>query len=430
MCGHCKQSPPPSFSWLSGKKVFSLKPFSVVESESDTAPIAKHDGKSSLYVLVAAFNGRARVVPIIRPHSRSEVARKAMRLAERTGNPVLIGEPIVGSQGHLRAIGQVWTAKADPLSVEAFDAWESELSASLLLLAEGEAASMMAASVPYFAFDFMDATDADWLRMQTGLRGVLAHPSEGMIRAQQITMRNQLPLVIRDVGRAMAKTPAIRGTLGASLNLPGRELAQGLTRFHSFWVRNQYGNVSNHLSVQAQRIVERGIRDGLGREGIAERLGNKMRGGLEMPGYWKTVSSNAIAQSRSYSTGASMRAAGIAQYRYVGVGDDRQTEVCNFVDGKIMSNGDAMGRLDRMLSAPTPEEVMDTSPMARQNEDSVYYKYTDGSRRTLFDVITPHGGSGGSPGVYANALSNEDLAAAGLGYPPLHHQCRTTVVAV
>jgi len=95
-----------------------------------------------------------------------------------------------------------------------------------------------------------------------------------------------------------------------------------------------------------------------------------------------------------------------------------------------MSNGDAMGRLDRMLSAPTPEEVMDTSPMARQNEDSVYYKYTDGSRRTLFDVITPHGGSGGSPGVYANALSNEDLAAAGLGYPPLHHQCRTTVVAV
>lgn len=410
-----------------------------LEYTTTTGPTFKLDGEvldsqpskkaaSGLLVVAELRAGKAKAV--LAPRGRAP--RMALELAEETGNPVVVAEIVDTSGGLsgavLRRVGMVWTAKADPLSTEGFDLWAAQLAAELAAIAVAETPGVMTGVMDLLDFDFAAAGDAQIDALQIELASRLAVPPATLARAQQIVLRERLAGVIRSVGGAMARQPGIRGTIGAGLSLPDRELGSLMSRFHSFFVRDQYGNVSTSLGRQAAGVINRGLASGLGRVELGRELQSTIRGGLEMKGYWQTVASNAVGHARSYTQGASMRAAGIENFRIVAVLDDNTTDICLYLDGKIVSVGGAMAMMDRQLTAETPEEFMDAHPLARQSGDRVYHRYSDGREVDLLRVVTP--GEYGRPGSYAPSSPSGDLVDAAIGLAPYHHNCRSTFVAV
>lgn len=397
----------------------------------DVVPLRKSKNKTFDVVLVASFGGQAKLRYIHRPSSKRDVSRAAIRMAEETTWPVVVAEVVDAGKGLLRAVGRVLTAKADPLSVDAFDGWAGDLAGDIADEAAIAADAAAATAIGILmGLDWETATAEEWAAAEAALAAAFASPPSAMMEAQLAALVTRTAGVVEAVGAAMARQPGVAGTAGAALNLPGRELGLGFNRFHSWWVRDQYGRISPSLAARARPIVDAGMRDGLGRAVVRGQLESAISTGYQMRGYWQVVAANAVGHARSYTQGASMRAAGVERFRYVAIIDDRTTDICLYCDGKIMNNGDAMDRMDAMLSAGSPEEVMDVHPMARQSSDGrVYYEYSDGSQRTLFNVVESGTGTG-SAGVYSNIASLGEMAEAGLGFTPLHHACRTTMVAV
>lgn len=424
MCGRSfHKALSPSFT-LSDGLVFTLADGVVADDEM--APSRKAMG--GLSVLLEARRGRA----VVSLAPRLNARRKALELAERTGNPVTVAEILDAGSGiltaTLRRVGYVWTAKADPLSTESFDDWEEELTEELEAIAIAAVPSMVEGVEDLFEADFAAEGAAGVEALREGLALRLSIPPETVAEAQQVVMSERLAVVVERVGGAMVREPAIQGTLGATLSLPGRELGDLMSRFNSFFIRDQFGNASRSLGQRAAEIVNRGLAEGLGRVEMARELRATVSGALEMKGYWETVSSNAIAHARSYTQGASMRAAGIEAYRIIAVLDDVTTDWCLYLNDKVVPIAGAMDLMDRQLAAATPEEFMDSHPLAMQQGDRIFHRLSDGTERDLLRVVER--GEYGKPGVYIPAFPASQLLDASVGLPPYHHRCRTTFIAV
>ena len=140
-----------------------------------------------------------------------------------------------------------------------------------------------------------------------------------------------------------------------------------------------------------------------------------------MRGYWQTVAANAVAQSRSYSQGASMRAAGIEAFKIIAILDFVTTDWCMYLHDKIVPVGPAMAMMDRAMAARTPQAMMDSHPLAQVQGDQVFHEFTDGSRNLLMTITER--ASEGSPGIYAPAFPPSQLVDNAVGLPPYHHSC-------
>jgi hypothetical protein len=369
-------------------------------------------------VLVAAWNGRIRVRAL---DGNTSATSQAASFAEETSWPVAIAkvDSFSNSQIFLQRTGLVRTRKADPLSDNAFDAWVEDLAEELGGIAAAESGAILEAVTPLLDFDYYRTGSVGLDAFEQALARELGLVPPTMVRAQQVAMTDQSARIIGSVGRAMSRLPEIRGTLGATLSLPGKEIGSLMSRHHGFFVRDQYGRVSESLSRQAREIISRGMAQGLGRADIARELGTAVRGGLQMKGYWQTVSANAVAQSRAYSQGASMRAAGIEAFRIIAILDAVTTDWCMYLHDKIVPVGPAMAMMNRAMTATTPQAMMDSHPLARTQGNQVFHEFSDGTSQALMTITEP--ASEGVPGVYVPAFPASQLADNAVGLPPYHH---------
>jgi hypothetical protein len=417
------------FAWLSvdERAFFALSPLRIIgDREIIGAPVRK----GGAHVLVAAYDGDARVVRCDGV-TLAEVRRQAQRLAERTGDPVVVGT-CAGVDGEglpvWQTVGRVKTWKADPMSPEALAADVARLSARLEVIAGSEAAHLTTEAMEWLDWSWPEATEAKWRRTEAGLRGVYRTPSQRMILAQRVSLTRALAGTVSRTGRAMSRDPAIRNTLGAALRLPDRRIAERLSQHHGFFVRDRYGAISQPLAAQARPIIENGLNQGLGREEIERRLRRSIRGGLQMPHYWRTVAANASVRARSYAAGSTMRLAGITHYRISAILDEATTETCLMLHNKLMPIDGAMALQDRLINDPNPEGVYWHHPFVSDSGDELAIEFPDGERNVIAQVASPGAGTG-SPGTYRNVLSGSQMVSTAVGFPPYHHNCRTTIAA-
>jgi hypothetical protein len=198
---------------------------------------------------------------------------------------------------------------------------------------------------------------------------------------------------------------------------------------HGFWVRDQYGRVSQSLARQAQPIIQQGIANGLGRVAIGRELQETIRGGLEMRNYWRIVAANHVTRARSYATGYTMRSAGIEWFKWESVIDEATTEECLMLHDRVFSVAGAMAIQDQLLANPNPEGVLWSQPFARHDGADIYVETPDG-RRTVLGTVVERGAGTGSPGVYSGVLNGYQMLSGPVSLPPIHHACRSTVISV
>jgi SPP1 gp7 family putative phage head morphogenesis protein len=273
--------------------------------------------------------------------------------------------------------------------------------------------------------------------------------------------RRVVRTALREAGRALGNVPttiettlgrtadavfrATRGDLraaqrlvvGADLNALDRRMVDHVVRTQTNFVRDAAGRRLEAFSATARATVASGLDRGLGRDDIAAELAEAARAQLltRSGPYWEVVAGAFVGNARSFGQLSGFAEAGIQRYRIEAVMDERTTEICRYLDGKVFEVGDALRRFDRIDRFGRPEEIRREQPWVRTSTDPAtgqrsMFVDRDGQRVRIGDVVRSAVGTSDDVGEFARTVSNAELMDLGVSWPPYHGLCRSTCLAV
>lgn len=205
--------------------------------------------------------------------------------------------------------------------------------------------------------------------------------------------------------------------------LKNKRAITALRESTSIFFADEYERQGVNFRKRAQKTLADGLDKGFSSREIGAALKTEFAEVSTNPGYWQVVASNHVSRARSFSSLATYAENGITQYQIVAVKDERTTEICIMLDGKIFSVQSGLDNLDRFEDAKDLDEVKRVSPFLTVSKD-------------LTKIRTPSGkvvASRSDPGKSwssGKSLSATGFNNAGINSPPYHHACRTTIVPV
>jgi len=202
-----------------------------------------------------------------------------------------------------------------------------------------------------------------------------------------------------------------------TLRLPDSRMQEWLSHAYPWWVGSYHSDVlGKQIMAIAQRaIIERGLSGreaadlvrsqltrlyGLGRgEKSPVAVPRSFRGNPDA--YWAGLANHAATTANVFARLSAMEEAGVVTYVVRTAGDERVCGLCRFMEGREFKVASGVGLREQILKASTPEEYKAVVPW-----------------RTLKQAKAIFDGGG-----------DVALAAAGLGLPSYHLQCRCDIYA-
>ncbi len=211
------------------------------------------------------------------------------------------------------------------------------------------------------------------------------------------------------------------------------EAMQSTVDLNVNFIRDREGAIADAYSVEARDIVSDGIFRGLGRKDISDKLASRF-GDMRKPSYWDFISSHYVATGRTDSSLAAYSDAGVTTFRFSAVLDERTTDVCRSLDGRTFSVADTRAMLSgaRAAAEEDPNSIKENNPFVHTKSDekgTVLEARQPGGRTAQVARVERSGvGTSGDRGDFTSTLSSSDLLGKGIGPPPLHPFCRSTMV--
>ncbi len=191
---------------------------------------------------------------------------------------------------------------------------------------------------------------------------------------------------------------------------PRQEALDWLVEHDRFWIGKVF---PEHLSGDFRQAITAGLQEGLGRKDIGRRLRDMVMGTPGVPRkleYYKRIASTTVNRARNWGGVFSLHAAGFTEYEIRSVEDERTSNICREMSGKVFRVRDAMDLVQRAIDSP-PSAIEQLAPWPRYDtERRDHYLTVDGSRQ------------------YLAGKNTQWLAGHGLSLPPYHGNCRSTYV--
>lgn len=170
-----------------------------------------------------------------------------------------------------------------------------------------------------------------------------------------------------------------------------------LDQHHKYWIGSYYDRI---LSDSLNGFVADGLREGLGREELGARLKDYFTYypgiGNKPDAYWRGLAANGMNRARNFGLLKGYEELGITHLEVVAVMDERTSEICREMNGRIIPLIKAINQRDLLIAADNPEDVKTISPWLK------------------IDAI--------------RGLATSSIIDKGMIMPPYHFHCRTTVV--
>lgn len=211
-------------------------------------------------------------------------------------------------------------------------------------------------------------------------------------------------------------------SIGADLSATDERIVDFIRQSQSNFIRDEYGSRAEDFSDRAREIVADALEEGLGRDEIAERLTAELGPGSDaglakMDGYWENIATIYSNRARNFAALSTMDEADISYFKFEAVMDEVTSRICRVLHGRVFSVDRGLKRFEQVARSRDPERVTTLQPFVSEGTDD------DGNSGLFFK------GSGGQR-RRADDLTDDELEAAGLSVPPLHGNCRSTIVAV
>jgi len=266
--------------------------------------------------------------------------------------------------------------------------------------------------------------DVDWAQTTSRQRAQLVaeavHAADGGLFGAADSIRPPLEYAAKEVlGSTRHDVLRLQGLdIGTEFTALDERMMRFMTRSQTLYVRAEYGRRVEGLAESVRASVAEGMQLGLGRDDIAAALADVV--GAELTGgtfYLEVVAGAFVGRGRSYGQISSYSDAGIKNYRVEAVLDERTSEICRLLHGRVFSVAEALKKFAEGEELNDPEALKHLNPWPRHDGHGLYLM--EGKKRVN---LTRRAGD----------IPHTDgaLAAMGLGFPPYHGLCRTNTVAL
>lgn len=277
--------------------------------------------------------------------------------------------------------------------------------------------------------DALDAMDVAWAslsvaaadRIIEGARAVLAGSVEKIIpRTSRIFQAAARAIIPATKANLIEQN---RLQISPGLNAKDKKTGEALLRHQGLYLRDEYGRRADAAVDRARKIIADGIERGLPQDEITSRLATDIT--LRQLGrarsYWEVVATAFSNTARTSTQINSFAQAGVTTYRLVAVIDDRTTDFCRYMDGRVFTVSSAAKLQNQAERSGSADELKQLKPwVSRGREDGrSFFFYEKAGKRVRVAEADEEGN-------FIGGLDTEALEDAGLLLPPFHARCRTT----
>lgn len=200
------------------------------------------------------------------------------------------------------------------------------------------------------------------------------------------------------------------------------------------FIRDREGAIHDKYSLRARNYIAfTAAQRGLGREEIARNLESLFLD-MRKPSYWDFVANHFVNRSRAMSSLNAYAQANVTVYRIVAVLDERTTDTCRFLDGQIFdvqSSIDLVNNAEKQAAdAGDVNLIKEFNPFVWTSGDgkTLTTMPPSGNQARIADIVRSGVGNVGDRGEFAKGLDPKQMNERGVGPPPYHAFCRTTIV--
>lgn len=173
---------------------------------------------------------------------------------------------------------------------------------------------------------------------------------------------------------------------------------------------------------------------------VAERIGKSVAGAVlagagslevealvrkQVRDYLRVVAGAWLGHARAAAIAGAAAAAGVTAVRYEAVLDAATTEVCRLLHGTTFSVASLLDALETVADA-SEAKALEAYPWARREGDKLVVDRAQGQ----VVVATVLGQPGKGSLQFFDALGPDELERYGIVLPPMHANCRSTIVPV
>ncbi len=338
---------------------------------------------------------------------------------------------VVGEVGLVRKADDDLYPDLDPLDDDDFVEILGILAAELKRATENQEALTISR--------FLDKLDVAWAtlsaaaidRIVAGAAAVIEGSVEKIIPRTSPIFRAAAQAIIPATKRFVIENHQLQ--ISGSLSAADKETGRALLRQQALYIRDEFGRRAGMAAARARQIVADGIEVGLGQQDIADRLTADIT--LRQVGrsreYWEGIATAFSNRARTSTQLNAFEEAGITHYRFVAVLDERTTDICRMLDGKVWTVASALRLQRETEKLDSAEDIKDVQPWVhrgREGDRDILYYNRKGVRHRVAYINESAVGRQNATGVFSGQLSDDELEAAGIMVPPLHHKCRSTIV--
>lgn len=284
--------------------------------------------------------------------------------------------------------------------------------------------------------------EVDWQNTTTAQRRQLIR--EAMIKAgramEMIPSRIQAglgPEAERIILATRSHSRRAHGlAIRAQMNAFDHRISNHITRTQARFIHRELKARAQNFGERAAQIVSESLESGLGRGEIASSLHKEATRSLlgGSPFYWEIVAGAFVGQGRSFAQLSSYAEAGIARYVIEAVLDERTTEICRYLHGKVFEVGDGLKKMEAMSRLEDLDGLKEAHPWVRETAgaqgERVLYVDRGGGRSPIVEVTRSGFGRVDDRGEHRRGLSERALMDLGISFPPYHGLCRTSTLPI
>lgn len=254
---------------------------------------------------------------------------------------------------------------------------------------------------------------------------------------------------------------ATKSVMEKSLKRAGRAIDKGITRVdqgvinalnkqNNFFISEIYGKEHANLIGEVNAVTKKFVEQGLPKPVLTERIRETLTESLPPRAdvYYKILANDVLNRARTFSQINAYVEARVRRYEIVAVMDERTSEVCEYMDGRVFEVETARKTVRdiRKVKIPRTEKAVDRfkalrpwvyldDKAAKAGKDALFYRGPDGKK-----IFLPQSGFSGeargefkSKGVKTEEVNRqiEETAPRNANpptLPPFHAHCRTTTV--
>jgi hypothetical protein len=220
--------------------------------------------------------------------------------------------------------------------------------------------------------------------------------------------------------------------ISPELNATDERIANYVRVSQGHFITNKYGERMAQFGDQARDIVASGLEKGWGSADIADKLYGELSGQTARGiGYWNTIAMVYANRARTMGQLAAYHEAGIEAYVWESVLDEATSLQCRFLHGRRFPVAHAMRRFQEVEDADSPEAIKSIQPFVSLGRDGnrdalVFGRGED--RQVVAHVGEDARGKLDEVGSFENGMDDKALLAAGITAPPIHGNCRSTII--